>query len=443
MPYFVSGLGGTSAYPFDNPVPVSQVSYNSAYGALLVDADSTAMNIQFVNTAGTVIDSYSVSEPSSPGIVDVFIEHSIDDVEQHLTDGVMYTNSSDIELGIDEEFFGEQAEGLRFRNVDIPQGVNITSAYLEFVVDEVSAIPTIVEIRAEDTGDAVEFSETAFDLTSRLTTSSAVTWDIPVWDTVGDVHRSPDLSVVLQEVVDRGDWQAGNSMAFVIMGTGTRTAEAWEGDPASVALLHVEFATSPPLQAPSELTATTLSRSRIKLVWRDNSDNELGFLIERSLDGNNWELIKKVGPDREKFRDRKLTPDTLYYYRVRAFNEEGVSDYSNIAMARTHAARLMHVSSLQGAAKKYRWFWMMRAAVTMKDTKGHPLAGALVIGDWNGSVFGRNFCVTNAKGTCSFMAISSLRNDSAVFSVEKAYHRTHKYDRDSNVVSTVKIQKPR
>ena len=60
----------------------------------------------------------------------------------------------------------------------------------------------------------------------------------PIWTT--------DLSTVLQEVVDRPGWSAGNAVAFIITGTGTRTAESVEGSIAGAPLLHVEFADSAP-----------------------------------------------------------------------------------------------------------------------------------------------------------------------------------------------------
>ncbi len=524
--YFVDGLGGASTYDLDAPVPLSQVSYNSGFGAMLVDADNNEMNIQFINTSGTVIDTYTISEQSSPGIADAWIESSMDDVEQRLSDGVMYTDSSDIELGNDTEYFGEQNEGLRFRNVYIPRGSIITGAYLEFVVDETGTLPAVVAIRAEDTGNAPEFTETAYDLTNRSVTSSAVSWDIPVWDTVGAVFHSPDLSEVVQEVIDRGDWQPDNSLAFIISGTGTRVAESWDGDPASAAVLHVEFSPPPPPNippaasfmistmnrtanftdastdsdgtistwqwsfgdgagsseqnpshtyasngtysvtltvtdnagdsgsatqtltvtappdAPSGLKAKALSARRIKLQWTDNSDNELGFRIERSLNGTLWEMIASVGPNRHKYRDKGLETHTTYYYRVTAYNDEGISEPSNIARARTHAAASMHVSNIKGSAKKVWRIWLINATVTLKDDAGHPVKGAWIRGDWSRGVFGSKACVTRSDGACSFRGISSLRNKSAEFRVTSVHHKKLKYDPDDNVLSSITIHRP-
>lgn len=87
--------------------------------------------------------------------------------------------------------------------------------------------------------------------------------------------------------------------------------------------------------APTLLTATAMSSSRIDLAWTDNSSNETGFKIERGLDGVTFAQIDLVGPNVTVYQDNDLAANTLYYYRVRAFNTDGNSDYSNIASART------------------------------------------------------------------------------------------------------------
>ena len=56
LPYFVSGLGGKSRRPFGAAIAGSVVRYAAADGALFVTASATAMNFEFRNTAGAVID---------------------------------------------------------------------------------------------------------------------------------------------------------------------------------------------------------------------------------------------------------------------------------------------------------------------------------------------------------------------------------------------------
>jgi len=56
---------------------------------------------------------------------------------------------------------------------------------------------------------------------------------------------------------------------------------------------------------------------RAILDWQDNSDNEAGFIIERSTDGQTFVRHAEVGIDVTTFEDAGLAPGT-YWYRVRA-----------------------------------------------------------------------------------------------------------------------------
>lgn len=87
--------------------------------------------------------------------------------------------------------------------------------------------------------------------------------------------------------------------------------------------------------APSELIASAVSATRIDLSWRDNSGDELGFRIERSLDGFNFGEIASVGPNVTSFSDTGVFANTFFFYRVLSFNNFGNSDPSNIAFAQT------------------------------------------------------------------------------------------------------------
>jgi len=87
---------------------------------------------------------------------------------------------------------------------------------------------------------------------------------------------------------------------------------------------------------PSNLTASAISSSRIDLNWTDNSNNEIGFKIERSTNaGTNWTLRDSVGANIVTYSDTGLTANTAYHYRIYSYNACGNSPYSNIAFAIT------------------------------------------------------------------------------------------------------------
>jgi hypothetical protein len=87
--------------------------------------------------------------------------------------------------------------------------------------------------------------------------------------------------------------------------------------------------------APTSLIAAAKSDSVIAIAWTDNSDNEDGFNIEISLDGENFEFFDKVGANNKEYAAEGLKPVTTYYFRVNAFNSSGVSGYSSTAKATT------------------------------------------------------------------------------------------------------------
>lgn len=85
--------------------------------------------------------------------------------------------------------------------------------------------------------------------------------------------------------------------------------------------------------APSNLTATPTNS--ILLSWQDNSNNEDGFYIESTQDTTNgsWAQIASVNADSTRFHHTGLNPGETYFYRVRAYNANGNSDYSSVASA--------------------------------------------------------------------------------------------------------------
>lgn len=89
---------------------------------------------------------------------------------------------------------------------------------------------------------------------------------------------------------------------------------------------------------PLNLFASESSSTEIKLSWTDNSDNEDGFKLERKVLGGSFTEIKTLAANSTIYTDTGLTPNTTYYYRVRAYNTAGDSDYSNEASAMTMKA---------------------------------------------------------------------------------------------------------
>jgi hypothetical protein len=83
---------------------------------------------------------------------------------------------------------------------------------------------------------------------------------------------------------------------------------------------------------PSGLTVTVVSSTQHDLAWTDNSNNEDGFKIYRSTDNANFSYFAGVGTNTTTYtRTGTFDPETVWYYRVTAYNSTGESAFSNTA----------------------------------------------------------------------------------------------------------------
>lgn len=87
----------------------------------------------------------------------------------------------------------------------------------------------------------------------------------------------------------------------------------------------------PPVPStPTELNGRRISDYQVDLTWKDNSNNEIGFKIERKTEQGNFTEIGKTSVDINTFSDKSSDMNSNYTYRVYAYNELGKSvKYSN------------------------------------------------------------------------------------------------------------------
>ncbi len=231
--------GCSKAARFSNP--------DILFNGLATGISDTRDNARTGDLTSPIIADFrsTVVGDDNPGpVIHKRVSQPSDDAEESISNGTVYLHSNDLEIGYDGSVGSDVHVGLRFTDLAIPNGATITNAWLEFTADEVRSGITDATIRAQDADNPASFNALTTDISSRGTTTALVTWNsIPAWDTVGATYQSPDISPIVQEVVDRSGWSAGNAMAFVITATGRRNAYSWDGDPLRAPLLHVEYAT--------------------------------------------------------------------------------------------------------------------------------------------------------------------------------------------------------
>jgi subtilisin family serine protease len=108
---------------------------------------------------------------------------------------------------------------------------------------------------------------------------------------------------------------------------------------------------------PSQLSATPISTSQIDLAWAQHSSQELGFKIERKLSGGSFSQIDTVPVDTTTYSDQSASEGTSYTYRVRAYNGDGDSDYSNEADAITFPASPTGLSATAVSSSRVNLSW--------------------------------------------------------------------------------------
>lgn len=105
----------------------------------------------------------------------------------------------------------------------------------------------------------------------------------------------------------------------------TETATRWK---TSMAKSSVEA-----IATPSDLTASFMEFSKVKLTWKDNANNELGYVVERSSRSDSgFTQIDFVDINAQEVYDYQLESNTVYYYRIKAGNS---SAYSSVASIKT------------------------------------------------------------------------------------------------------------
>ncbi|MCI5159023.1 MAG: hypothetical protein D3906_11435, partial [Candidatus Electrothrix sp. AUS1_2] len=158
-----------------------------------------------------------------------------DDAEENLADGSMYLTGP-LELCYHYWDGGgrNQTVGLRFPEFSLPPDVIIDSAYLQFFsIDTETAFSSLI-ISGEASADSMPFTDTAYNISSRPQTVASVAWTVPEWEYWGDAgsaQRSPDISAIVREIIERDGFTSESPVTLFLRGDGTRIAASFDYDP--------------------------------------------------------------------------------------------------------------------------------------------------------------------------------------------------------------------
>ena len=255
--------------------------------------------------APTLILDYTL-----PETLDFVVGLDTDDQEESVADGALDYASSDLELGeegVTTNNDKAQLIGLRFTDIQIPQGAYITNSYIQFTADNDNDETTFVTIKGEATDSSATFAQESFSVSSRITGSASADWNPAPWTTDyapgadssafrGLNQRTVSINSVIQEIINRAGWKEGNALSLIITGTGEREAESFEGasDHGNAGLaptLHIEYAL---VNAPQGVGVAPIGSFPIAkdAIWRylDNGSDQGSAWTALDFDDASWKF---------------------------------------------------------------------------------------------------------------------------------------------------------
>jgi hypothetical protein len=227
-------VSGPGTVTFANPAVATTTATFSSEGTyvLRLTADDGALQasdelVVIVQTAGSIT------------VVEVRIAASANDAAESSVGGMKLTDG-------DLSFTGKTI-GMRFP-LEVPQGATIVQAYVQFTAKGANAEPTTLTIDGEADDSAPPYMTKSWNITNRPRTLAAVPWAPPAWTgsgIAGAAQRTPDLSTVIQEIVERPGWASGQVLGLVLATSGNRHALSYDGSQTAAPLLHVEYTVDP------------------------------------------------------------------------------------------------------------------------------------------------------------------------------------------------------
>ncbi len=132
--------------------------------------------------------------------------------------------------------------GLNFMGWNIPVGATIISARIQFTALRDNRGASSLTIAGEAADNPGVFT-TANDVNSRPITSATANWSPPDWsaEDAGVAQQTPDISAIIQEIIDRPGYAQGNNIGIHFGGSGSRGAYSYDLDPSKAPELCITY----------------------------------------------------------------------------------------------------------------------------------------------------------------------------------------------------------
>lgn len=244
-----------------------------------------------------------------------YVNNGTDDAEQRIGTGAMDLTSSDLEITRDgSSASGDQVIGIRFANINIPKGVTIDSAFIQFASNgDKAPVNANAFFKAELSPNSATFTTTAFNISTRTATADSILWPgstDPSWgvgtqNTRSMAQRSPNIASLVNQVMNQSAWATGNPVTIFISGlVGVRNARSFNGSAtfAPELIIHYTQNTYQPITFP--VLAGSVWKYRDNGVfpgstWKDVTFNDSAWTFKNGKFGygDSCRTILSFGPD--------------------------------------------------------------------------------------------------------------------------------------------------
>ena len=127
--------------------------------------------------------------------------------------------------------------GMRFLDIDVPQGATILEASLSFTPFGTRSGNSTITFHGEKQDNPTTYG----DVTTRTKTNGSASWNAPTFQN-GNVLSTPNLKTIVQELVDSSGWASGNPMAFILETSGNeRRVRSFNSDASKAPRLSIRY----------------------------------------------------------------------------------------------------------------------------------------------------------------------------------------------------------
>jgi len=280
-------------------------------------------------------------------VIEIRIAGTNDDGEALVEGGADSRGSSDLEMPWegDGASGNKQIIGLRFRDIPLEKGEEISKAYVQFTGDDqkVSGATVNLIISGLLQLDPGEFGsgENFYDDRDPKTTAEVKWSDIPDWTMVQATpeSRTPNIASIINEIINQDGWASGNALVLYIRddetnpSTDIRSALANGGPTGAVLIIEIDV---PYATEPTPADGALLEDVWVSLLWApgisavshdvyfgDNfADVQSG--AESAFQGNQASTMFIAGFPGFPYPEG-LVPGTTYYWRIDEVEADGTT----------------------------------------------------------------------------------------------------------------------